>query len=142
MQAPPAQTSPTGSQPQAPAAPTLFQRLGGTAGITRIVDDILTAHLENPVIRARYLPLLDDRARYAVITQHVCTFLEAGSGGPAAYTGRSMRDTHRGMNVNATEFLAVLDDIMKGLRKNGIDEQTQKDVLAICYSLKDEILHL
>jgi hypothetical protein len=31
---------------------------------------------------------------------------------------------------------------MKGLRKNDVDEQTQKDVLAICYSLKEDIMHL
>lgn len=120
---------------------TVFQRLGGTAGITKLVDDIVANHFENPLIRARFQPLLEDRARLSAITGHVCKFMEAGTGGSAAYSGRSMRDTHRGMNINATEYLAVVDDIMSALRKNGIDDETQKDVLAICYSLKNDIMH-
>jgi truncated hemoglobin YjbI len=34
------------------------------------------------------------------IRKHLCAFLEAGSGGTAQYTGRSMRDAHRGMNIS------------------------------------------
>jgi hemoglobin len=34
-----------------------------------------------------------------------------------------------------------VDDIMTVLRRHSIDEQTQKDVLAIAYALKAEILH-
>ncbi len=74
--------------------------------------------------------------------KHLCAFLEAGSGGTAKYTGRNMLDTHRGMNINEAEYMAVTDDILATLRKHGIDEQTQKDVLAIAYSLKGEILHV
>jgi hemoglobin len=45
------------------------------------------------------------------------------------------------MNISPAEFVAAVDDILLVLRKNGIDEQTQKDVLAIAYSLKGEIVH-
>lgn len=121
---------------------TLFERLGGAAGISAIVDTLVAAHLENPVIRARFLPYADSAERLQAIKGHVCTFLEAGSGGPRAYTGRAMRDTHRGMNINEAEFIATVDDILLALRKNGVDETTQKDVLAIAYSLKGEIVHL
>ena len=69
-------------------------------------------------------------------------FLEAGSGGQRSYTGRTMRDAHRGMNISEIEFIAALDDILGVLRQHGIDEQTQKDVLAVAYSLKDEIVHV
>jgi hemoglobin len=46
------------------------------------------------------------------------------------------------MNISGEEFLAAVDDIIKALRNRQIDEQTQKDVLAIAYSLKDEILRV
>lgn len=121
---------------------SLFQRLGGTAGIAAIVDSLVAAHLENPVIRARFLPYLDTPERIEAIKGHVCTFLEAGSGGPRAYTGRTMRDTHRGMNISEAEFVATIDDILLALRKHGVDDATQKDVLAIAYSLKGEIVHV
>jgi hemoglobin len=119
---------------------SLFDRLGGSAGISTLVDDIVLLHTENPAIRARFLPYLETPERLAQIKRNTCAFFEAGSGGKAQYTGRSMAEAHRGMNINATEYMAVLDDILTALRKHALDEQTQKDVLAIAYSLKDQIL--
>ena len=121
---------------------SLFDRLGGSSGINALVDDIVSAHMENPVIRARFRPYLETPEKLKVTKQHLCAFLEAGSGGTAKYTGRSMPDAHRGMNINEAEYMAATDDILATLRKHGIDEQTQKDVLAIAYSLKGDILHV
>ncbi len=121
---------------------SLFERLGGSSGIRAIVDSIVDAHMENPAIRARFLPYLDMPERMATVKAHLRAFLEAGSGGAAAYQGRSMRDAHRGMNVNEAEYVAALDDILAVLRRHGIDEQSRNEVLAIAYSLKDEILHV
>lgn len=124
------------------AAAPLHQRLGGTDGIAALVDGIVAAHMSNPAIKARFLPVAREPERLAVIKQHLCAFLESGSGGPAQYKGRSMPDAHRGMNINEVEYVAAVDDILAVLRKHGIDEQTQNDVLAIAYSLKDDIMHL
>ena len=121
---------------------TLFTRLGGTSGIAKIVDDVVTLHMENPVIRARFRPYLDTPDKLAMVKAHLGAFLEAGSGGPAQYTGRDMRAAHRGMNVQEAEYMAAIDDILAALSKHSIDEQTRKDVLAIAYSLKGDILHV
>lgn len=121
---------------------SLYERLGGSSGINTLVEDIVAKHMENPVIRARFRPYLETPDKLAVTKKHLCAFLEAGSGGSAKYTGRSMQDTHRGMNINEAEYMAATDDILAVLRKHQIDEQTQKDVLAIAYSLKGEILHV
>jgi hemoglobin len=121
---------------------SLFERLGGSNGIRAIVDDVVARHMENPTIRARFRPYLETPEKLATTKNHLCAFLEQGGGGPAKYTGRSMRDAHRGMNVSEAEYMAALDDILAALRKHAIDEQTQKDVLAIAFSLKDEILHV
>jgi hemoglobin len=121
---------------------SLFERLGGSSGIDTLVEDIVALHMENPVIRARFRPYLETPDKLAVTKKHLCAFLEAGSGGTAQYTGRSMQATHRGMNISAAEYMAATDDILTALRKHRIDEQTQKDVLAIAYSLKGDILHL
>lgn len=121
---------------------SLFERLGGSSGITALVEDVVARHMENPVIRARFRPFLETPDKLAVSKKHLCAFLEAGSGGPARYAGRSMVDAHRGMNVSEAEYVAAVDDILAALRKRAIDEQTQKDVLAIVYSLKGDILHV
>ncbi len=121
---------------------SLFERLGSAPGISKLVDDIVVAHMENPVIGPRFRPILEEPERLAVIKKHTCAFLAMGSGGPADYKGRSMRDAHRGMNIQEAEYMAAIDDILGVLKKNGHDEGTQKDVLAIAYSLKGDILRV
>lgn len=137
------QTAPTQSTHTAPTTSTsLYQRLRGSEGIVALVDDIVAAHMINPTIKARFLPYARDAERLGLIKRHLCAFLETGSGGPSQYTGRSMPDAHRGMNISEAEYMAAIDDILAVLRKHDIDEQTQKDVLAIAYSLKGDIMHL
>ena len=53
-----------------------------------------------------------------------------------------MLTTHRGMNISATEYLAVVDDIMDALDSNGVGDQEKQEVLMIAYSLKGEIMHV
>lgn len=121
---------------------SLYERLGSSTGITAIVEDIVAAHMENPVIRARFRPILETPDKLAIVKKHLCAFLEEGSGGLSKYTGRAMKDAHRGMNISATEYMAAIDDILEVLKKHEIDDTTQKDILAIAYSLKGEIIHL
>ena len=119
---------------------TLFERLGGTAGITAIVDDVIKAHMNNPAINARFKPYQDQPERFAKIRQHTIEFFCAGSGGPVEYKGRDMPITHQGMNISAEEYMYVIDDIMGVLVKHHIDEESKKDVLAILWSLKNSII--
>jgi hemoglobin len=114
---------------------SLYDRLGGAKGIAVLVDDIVEAHMNNPVIKARFVPYREQAEQLAAVKKHLRDFLGAGSGGQESYTGRSM-------NISDGEYMAAIDDIMKTLQKHNIDEQTQKDVLAISYSLKNEIVHM
>ena len=119
---------------------SLYERLGGTDGISAIVDDIVVAHGKNPHIKARFLPYNDQPERLAVIKQHLKDFLSSGTGGPAEYTGRDMPTTHNGMNISPAEYMFVVDDILMVLDNHHIDAQTKKDVLAILWSLKGMII--
>lgn len=78
----------------------------------------------------------------AVIKQHTCEFLGAGCGGAEIYTGKDMQSAHRGMNISEAEYMHALDDILKVLDKHGKDEDTKKDVLAMAYSIKDQIIRV
>ncbi len=121
---------------------TLYERLGAAKGITKLVDDIVDHHMNNPVINARYLPLKDNPERFAMIRQHTINFFCAGAGGPQRYDGRGMVGAHKGMNVSEQEFLAVIDDVMQAMEANHYKADEKKDVLAILYSLKAEIIRL
>jgi hemoglobin len=115
---------------------TLFERLGGREGISSIVDDTVDNHMNNPGVKARFLPFKDRPEQVAKIKQHTIDFFSAGSGGPAIYRGKDMLTAHTGMNISPAEYMHVIDDIFEALDKNGIDEDSKKDVLSILWSLK------
>ncbi len=120
---------------------SLYERLGKAQGISALVDDIVKAHMANDEIKARFLSYKDpDNLKQ--IKVHLANFLCAGSGGPEQYTGRDMPAAHKGMNISEAEYLAATDDIMMVLEQHGIDEESQKEVLAVVYSLKEEIVRL
>jgi hemoglobin len=117
---------------------SLYQSLGGADGIARIVDDVMAAHLNNPVVKTRFENIKDlDRAK-----KMAREFFCAGSGGPESYTGKDMLAAHKGMNISEQEYLAATDDIVGALDKNGIAEDAKKDVIAILYSLKNNIIRV
>ena len=121
---------------------SLYERLGSAEGISNLVDDIVDAHMNNPGIQTRYLPMKEDSERMEKVKKYTRQFLGAGTGGPETYEGMDMPAAHRGMNISETEFLCVVDDILASLDKNNVDAQSRNEVLAIAYSLKEQIVRL
>ncbi len=119
-------------------ATTLYERLGGRPGITRITRELIKNHLANPLVKTRY-EKCDDMER---LERHAIEFFCAGSGGTEAYTGKDMIATHRGMNISEQEFVAVLDDAMDALDKCGVDPATRNEVLGVLWSLKKEVIRI
>ena len=119
---------------------TLYERLGGSEGISRIVDDAIEEHMNNPAVNARFLPLKEEPERLKVIKQHTIEFFSSGSGGPPEYSGQDMETAHKGMNISHDEYMHVIDDVLAALDKNDINDEGKKDVLYILWSLKGMIL--
>jgi hemoglobin len=114
---------------------SLYERLGGTEGITQIASDLVEIHMANPSISPRYAD-----SDVAAVKNGAATFFIAGTGGPHVYEGKNMLETHRGMNISGEEFLAVLDDVLAALQKNGIGQREQEEVLYVMYSMKLEVV--
>ncbi len=119
---------------------SLFDRLGGTAGISAIVEDAVDAHMKNPHVNARFLPYLEQPEQMARVKKHTIEFFSMGSGGPQIYNGKDMVTAHKGMNISPAEYMHVIDDIFLALDKHAMTDATKKDVLAILWSLKGMIL--
>ena len=114
---------------------SLYERLGGTDGINRIASNLVDNHVANPAIGTRFaetdIPNLKNAA---------ATFFITGTGGPDVYEGKDMLAVHKGMNIAASEFLAVLDDAMDALEKNNIGQREQEEVLFILYSMRSDVV--
>lgn len=116
---------------------SLYERLGGTDGITKIASDLVDVHMQNPVVSHRYADSDLD-----AVKNGAATFFISGTGGPDDYKGKDMLATHKGMDISEAEFLAVIDDAMEALAKNDIDQRTMEEVLFVLYSMKGDIIHV
>jgi hemoglobin len=116
---------------------SLYERLGGTEGITKIASDLVDIHLANPRIAPRYA-----NSDVSAVKNGAATFFIQGTGGPEVYKGKDMLATHKGMNIDGSEFLAVLDDALLALEKNNVGQREKEEVLYVLYSMKSDIAYV
>lgn len=114
---------------------TLYERLGGTEGINRIASNLVDRHIANPRIAARFAG--SDAAK---VKRNAADFFISGSGGPDVYTGKSMLEAHRHMNISDDEYMAAVDDVMAALVDEGIGDAEKAEVLYIFYSLRPDVV--
>jgi hemoglobin len=114
---------------------SLYTRLGGTEGIVKIANDVVDNHLLNKTIAARF-----SKSDIPKLKNAAATFFISGTGGPDVYKGKDMLAAHKGMNIAATEFMAVLDDALSALKKNNIGQREQEEVLFVLYSMRSHIM--
>jgi hemoglobin len=132
---------------------TLYDRLGGEPGISRIVDDFVSRVLHDPRVnwqRAglkrglfRRVPVNSWEAtpeNVAILKRHMSQFLALAAGGPARYGGEEMESTHAGMRISNSEFDAVIGDLKASLDKLQIPDREQKELLAIVESTRPQIV--
>ncbi len=116
---------------------SLYERLGGADVVASIANDIVDIHMANPVLNPRFKNSNPDELKILVRD-----FFAMGTGGPNNYKGKDMLSAHSGMNINETEMISTIDDVMVALDKNGVGQEEKNEVLAILYSLKNDILHV
>ena len=117
------------------AAPSLYERLGGDEGLTKIVRDTIALHHENRDI-AHYFADVDDDA----LAAHVIAFFAAGTGGPVNYQGRDMTTTHASLNMSDADFDSAVTDVLKAVKANGVDAESATEVAAILESLRPGVM--
>ncbi len=119
----------------ASSEPTLYQRLGGTPGIAAVMDDFVDNVRADPAINKRFAAA-DIQHTKAMLTELVCQ----ASGGPCKYTGRSMKETHRGMDIREDEFNSMVGDMNKTLDKFKLPSRERGEVLNLLASMKGDIV--
>ncbi len=119
---------------------SIYEKLGGEEGISVAVEEIVARHLENEDIKHYFIPLQENPEYFEQFKQHVKDFLGAGTGGGTEYKGRDMAGAHKGLNLSEADFLSAIDDILFVLDANKVDRVSRNELLAILYSMKDDVI--
>jgi hemoglobin len=124
---------------------SLFDRLGGTYAIAAVVDDFLNALAHDPVIMAN--PNMQaacermhrDNGVPGLKFQITAQVIEA-TGGPYKYHGKNMKDAHRGLMINESEWEAGVAAFKATLAKFNVPAREQEELIDIVASTHGEIV--
>jgi hemoglobin len=120
---------------------TLWDRLGGEANVKKVVDDFVATVAANPKVDftrgGKYK--LDDEG-VANLKQKLVELISAVSGGPLKYTGKGMKEVHKGMGITDAEFNATAADLIAALKKNGAKEEDINELVKIVAGTRSEIV--
>jgi hemoglobin len=120
---------------------SLYERLGGVYSIAVVVDDLVDRVMADPRLNAN--PAVNE-AHHKVppagfkylVTEMVCW----ATGGPQKYTGRSMADSHRHLNITPDEWDAFMDDFQQTVDKFKVPAVDQAELRAIVESTYGDIV--
>ena len=139
---------------QAEGKQTLFERLGGEPGITRIVEDFTQRVLADPRVnwnrkgvKTGGLLRRDQSVTWNATPEnverlktHLVQFIALATGGTPLYGGRDMKSVHGNMQITNPEFDAAIGDLKASLDKSQVPSREQKELLAIIESTRPQIV--
>jgi hemoglobin len=118
-----------------PPDSTLYDRLGGKAAITAVVDEFVGNVAADTRINA-FFGRTDIARLKRLLVEQIC----AGAGGPCTYTGRDMKTAHTGMGVNDAHFGALVEDLVKALDKFKVPTREKNELLGVLGPMKTDIV--
>ena len=126
---------------EAPATPSLYERLGGLYPISAVVDDFVDRVYVNATLNANpNIARARDAMRMPGLKVHVANLVCMTTGGPCKYTGMSMKETHAGFHLTQKEWDAMLADFKATLAKFKVPAAEQAELFAIVESTKPDIV--
>jgi hemoglobin len=128
-----------GSKPDPLKRDSLYDRLGGTSGIRRIVDDFVANVAADASIKQRLRRHFRE-GDVDGLKQKLVDQIAQASGGPRLYKGKNMRDAHRGLKISDADFDALVSDLVKALDDNKVNPAAKKELLDLLGPLRSEVV--
>jgi hemoglobin len=120
---------------------SLYERLGGAYKIAAIVDDFIERIIADPRLnenpRLKAANHRDSAAGFKyLVTEMMCW----ATGGPQTYSGRSMAESHRHLNISEDEWNSFVDDFRQTLDKYKIGAQEQQELMRLLEMSRAQIV--
>jgi hemoglobin len=116
---------------------SLYSQVGGEAGIALVVEDFYSRVVADDLLGAWFSATDGESLR-----RHLRAYLAVALGGPEAYSGRSMRAAHAGLDITGTAFDAVLDRLADSLVAAGVDAALTVRVLRVIATLRPVVVRV
>jgi hemoglobin len=120
---------------------SLYDRLGGLAPISVVVDDFIDTMVPDPFLN-RNSAINEARKRVPApyLKFQVTALICQETGGPCQYTGRNMKDSHAHLNITEQEWDRMVVIFKEVLAKHQVPGPEQQGLLEIIDSTKVDIV--
>ena len=120
---------------------SLYDRLGGLAPISVVVNDFIDALVSDDVLNAN--PAID-AARKSVpgpyLKYHVTAMVCQATGGPCQYHGRGMKESHVHLKITEGDWDRMVTIFEEVLAKHKVPENESRELVEIVGSTKADIV--
>jgi hemoglobin len=116
---------------------SLYERLGGGSAIGVVVDDFVARCGADDRINKKFARTDIPRLKRMLVDQ-----VSVATGGPATYSGRDMKETHRGMGVTAGEFDSLVEDLVASLNHFDVSKADQEELLGLLGPMRGDIVEV
>ncbi len=117
-------------------AQTLFDKYGGVPAVTVIVRDFYKRVMRRPNLRRYFVNVSLEN-----LILHQIAFVSMAMGKtPHDYSGRSMREAHRGIGVTTASFDLVADLLADALTAGGVEPDDVTGIIATVNTLRPDIV--
>ncbi len=121
--------------------PSLYERLGGLAPISVVVNDFIDVLVPDAVLNQN--PAIDaarKRVPSPYLKYHVTAMVCQVTGGPCQYHGRGMKESHAHMNITKGEWDRMVTLFKGVLAKHKVPAKETQELLEIVGSTKADIV--
>ena len=115
--------------------PSLYQRLGGEAGVKKLLVAFYGKVLADPTLKPFFVDVSMDK-----LLRMQEEFFGAALEGPHHYTGRQLKDVHAGLGITARHFHRFVQQLLETLQEAGLSADDIRDVVRHVNTLRGDIV--
>ncbi|CAN5863338.1 hypothetical protein BH20GEM1_BH20GEM1_22300 [soil metagenome] len=125
-------------------AGSLYERLGGEAGIAAVVDTLVALAAADTALNFTRQGTANEweatPENVALFKTRMVQFIGQATGGPQAYEGRDMGTAHEGMEITDAEFDRLGGHLSAALSAYDVPEEEKQELFAIVESTRDAVV--
>ena len=108
---------------------------GGKPGLVKVVDDLMINLLAEPKTKESFINTDQKRIKTMLVDQ----FCEVMGGG-CKYTGKTMAQSHSGLDIKRGEFNSLVESLRSAMSKNNVPMRAQNKLLALLAPMHRDII--
>lgn len=113
---------------------SLFDRIGGTPCVTRVIGQFYRRVFADPTLRPFF-----EGVELEKLQRMQSEFFSSALGGPSTYSGSTMQHAHQGLHIKPEHFQAFVGHLFDTLKEYDLTEDERYAIIARINTSADDV---